>query len=115
MTTPPRPQTPAPPPKPAAQHEPHRETKEERQAERQERREQRDPNRDREAEPFDDPDITTVQEEQLDRSAEIEAMGVEAWKEAHDERNLPDEQKEHHGRAVPGVSPTQKDDPGGKK
>lgn len=31
--------------------------------------------------------VVTVGEEQLARSAEIEAMGVENWKAAHDERN----------------------------
>lgn len=42
--------------------------------------------------------VVTVGEEQMARSAEIEAMGVEEWKRQHDERR-PDEQQ----RAVEGV------------
>ena len=61
--------------------------------------------------PADDatPAVTT-QTDQLVRSAEMEKMGVAKWVEEHDERNQPDEQKKQ--RAVPGVSPTTKDDPG---
>jgi hypothetical protein len=43
-----------------------------------------------------------IVEEQMARSAEIQAMGVEAWKEAHDER--PPEQRTN--RQIPGVGPT---------
>lgn len=108
QTPPPRPNPPSPPPKPAAAHESEHEHERKRKTTR-EGEEGPDPD----ADPH--PDLITTQEEQLDRSAEIEAMGVEAWKEAHDERNQADQQKAQHGRAVPGVSPTQKDDPGGKK
>jgi hypothetical protein len=33
------------------------------------------------------PRVVTVGEEQLARSLEMQAMGIEAWKAAHDERN----------------------------
>lgn len=108
MATPPRqpappPKPPTPPqPKPTPQHDPHREERrEERRAER-EGEESSDPH----------PDVTTTQEDQLARSAEIEAMGVEAWKAANDERNDADKPAQQHSGAVPGVSPTSKDDPG---
>jgi hypothetical protein len=49
-----------------------------------------------------DEPVRTIADEQRERSAEIEAMGVEAWKAAHDERSQEEEQHQ-----VPGVSPTQ--------
>jgi hypothetical protein len=50
-----------------------------------------------------DPD--TVAEEQRRRSAEIEAMGVEAWKDAHDERS--EEEKRAHPTVVPERTPVE--------
>ena len=44
--------------------------------------------------------VVTVGEEQLERSREMQAMGIEAWKQAHDERP-PDEQQQ----SVQGVGP----------
>jgi hypothetical protein len=44
----------------------------------------------------------TIADEQRERSAEIEAMGVEAWKDKHDQRTP--EQKQSH--PVAGVAPT---------
>lgn len=42
-------------------------------------------------------DVVTIGEEQLARSAEIEAMGVENWKAAHDERRPSEEQRSVQG------------------
>ena len=47
--------------------------------------------------------VVTVGEEQLQRSLEMQAMGIEAWKQAHDERP-PDEQQQ----SVEGVGPYEK-------
>ena len=41
-------------------------------------------------------DPGTIAEEQRARSAEIEGMGVEAWKAAHDDRTPEHERLEHH-------------------
>jgi hypothetical protein len=40
-------------------------------------------------------DPGTIAEEQRRRSAEIEAMGVEAWKDAHDTRSAEDKARSH--------------------
>jgi hypothetical protein len=45
--------------------------------------------------------VTTIAQEQRERSDEMAATGVEAWKASHDERD-PDDQP----RTVPGVGPT---------
>lgn len=47
------------------------------------------------------PPVRTIADEQRERSAEIMAVGVEEWKEEHDERS-PEERKSHQ---VPGVAP----------
>jgi hypothetical protein len=49
-------------------------------------------------------EVVTVGQEQLGRSQEIEAMGVENWKAAHDERG-PDYQQQQ----VEGVGPHQEE------
>ena len=58
--------------------------------------------------PGEDPNhVVTTQEDQLKRSAEYEQTGVEAWKQAHDERK-----PEDRGRTVPGVhAPQEAPDP----
>lgn len=47
--------------------------------------------------------VVTVGEEQLERSREMQAMGIEAWKQAHDERPVDEQQQ-----AVEGVGPYEK-------
>jgi hypothetical protein len=79
--SPPKPATPPPPPKPAAQAAV----------------------KPREDEPLPK-EFQTTQEEQLERSARIEAMGVEAWKDMHD---MTKDEPEHH-KIVPGVAPPSK-------
>ena len=51
----------------------------------------------------DENKVVTVGEEQLQRSLEMQAMGIEAWKQAHDERPIDEQQQ-----AVEGVGPYEK-------
>lgn len=55
------------------------------------------------------PPVMTIADEQRARSAEIQAMGVEKWKEAHDQRSP----EERQPRQVPGVKPRVNDAGGG--
>ena len=48
------------------------------------------------------PPAATIADEQRARSAEMAAMGVDAWKAAHDERT---EEEKAGNRQVPGVVP----------
>jgi hypothetical protein len=52
-----------------------------------------------------EPPVRTIADEQRERSAEMEAMGMDAWIAAHDQRSA-DEQPQQ----IPGVSPTQIED-----
>jgi hypothetical protein len=98
---------------PQAQHE--RDPLSEQEPEQQRGQRFEDPLRDRRGEsqgsifepeaPQPDPPVKTIADEQRERSAEMEAMGMEAWKAAHDDRSL-DEQPQQ----IPGVSPTQIED-----
>jgi len=56
--------------------------------------------------PIVDEPVKTVQQEQVERSAEIEAKGVERWKAERDDRDP----KDRPQTIVPGVSPTSIDD-----
>ena len=58
-------------------------------------------------------DPGTVAEEQRARSAEIEAMGVEAWKDAHDERG--DEERAAHPTIAPSPQQVEHHVEGSKK
>jgi len=58
--------------------------------------------------PAEDPNrVITTQEDQIRRSEEMEQMGMEAWKEKHDNRT----QEQRQPRTTPGLSP-HKDEPG---
>ena len=56
------------------------------------------------------PPVLTVADEQRERSAEIQRVGIDAWKAAHDERGPDDKPKQ-----VPGVTQRQNDPGGGPR
>ena len=54
--------------------------------------------------PYTPPPVRTIADEQRERSAEIQAQGVESWKAEHDERSEEDK-KPHQVRGVAPPAP----------
>jgi len=55
-----------------------------------------------------EPPVETIADEQRKRSAEIEAMGIDAWKASQDTRS----EAEKQPQAVPGVAPSAAEEAG---